>query len=131
MLAFEQKVYVWGSTENHRSGIPQSSPHLAMYRTPPSVPYPVEITSIFKASRPNSGGGGHRERDGYAGLMELKSGGFSFIARDSDGNVWVWGQLDASFFGGQWDFASASKRVVSPTKLGMPVTIRKTRQVEQ
>jgi SCF-associated factor 1 len=62
--------------------------------------------------------------------MELKSGGFSFLARDSEGNVWVWGQLDASFFGGQWDFASASKRVVKPTRLGMPVPIQKTRRVD-
>lgn len=91
------------------------------------MPYPVEITSTFKASPTKRTLGESTGAEGYAGILELKSGGFSFLARDSDGDVWVWGQLDASFFGGQWDFASASKRIVKPTRLGMPVTIQKTR----
>lgn len=94
------------------------------------MPYPVEITSVFKSSTSRRKAIPDAARDPYAGLVELKSGGFSFIARDSEGDVWVWGQLDASFFGGQWDYASASKRVVTPTKLGLPAPIQKTRYVQ-
>ncbi|KAJ9124146.1 hypothetical protein QFC22_000943 [Naganishia vaughanmartiniae] len=114
------RVYVWGSTENHRSGIPQRSVHLQTFRTPPGVPYPVEITSVFKSATNHVEKRASDNPSRYPGLVELKSGGFSFVARDSDGSVWVWGQMDASFFGGQWDFASASKRVVTPTRLGLP-----------
>ncbi|KAJ9106186.1 hypothetical protein QFC21_001330 [Naganishia friedmannii] len=118
------RVYVWGSTENHRSGIPQRSVHLQTFRTPPGVPYPVEITSVFKSTSSRVGTQLSGDSSRYPGLVQLKSGGFSFVARDSDGSVWVWGQMDASFFGGQFDFASASKRVVTPTRLGLPFGVK-------
>lgn len=118
---------MWGSTENHRSGIPQRSVHLQTFRTPPGVPYPVEITSVFKSTNNRVGKPVSHKDSRYPGLVELKSGGFSFVARDSDGSVWVWGQMDASFFGGQWDFTSVSKRVVTPTKLGLPLEVKQVR----
>ncbi|WWC69286.1 uncharacterized protein I206_103224 [Kwoniella pini CBS 10737] len=34
--------------------------------------------------------------DNDAGVVDLQAGGWSFTARQSDGSIWVWGQLDGS-----------------------------------
>lgn len=105
------RVYVWGSSQDGRLGLPIASEHLSYYRQRSSVPYPVEITSSFRS--PES-------QQGIGGIVELRAGGWGFAARDSSGGVYVWGRFDGLGFGGLGNPNNASHQIRTPSKLRLP-----------
>lgn len=112
------RVYVWGSSQDGRLGLPIASEHLSYYRQRSSVPYPVEITSSFRTP---GGGSEQNEEEGLGGgIVELRAGGWGFAARDSSGGVWVWGRFDGLGFGGLGNPNNASHQIRTPSKLRLP-----------
>lgn len=73
----------------------------------PDVPFPVQLQ--FSRVR----------------IVALVAGGMSFHALDSEGNVHVWGTLDATSFALNSDgFSEPGKRAPTPLKLELPSPIR-------
>lgn len=139
------RVYVWGSSSGGRLGLPIRSPHLSYHRSFSCVPYPVEITSSFtrlsssvsnapKIPYPTStltstsvlsSPSSSIDEDGdidpsHPGIIELRSGGFGFSARDSTGGVWLWGQLDGIQMGGLGNSANPYYMMRTPHRLRLP-----------
>ncbi|WVW82946.1 hypothetical protein I302_104961 [Kwoniella bestiolae CBS 10118] len=113
------KAYVWGSSDNNRLGgaeLATTRNHRRYIDIPSEISWNTSegkvknwnenlkdslITALSSKVQPEEGdvveregeeGGGRRR----SGVVELQAGGWSFTARQSDGSVWVWGQLDGT-----------------------------------
>ncbi|EAU90514.2 hypothetical protein CC1G_00898 [Coprinopsis cinerea okayama7 len=96
---YNPKVFVWGEAANGRLGtaeLPRASTN--------GVPFPFELKI------PN------------VRIVSIVAGGMSFHALDSNGNVFVWGTLNATSGGylPSDGFSEAGKRAGTPLKLRLP-----------
>ncbi|WWC60959.1 uncharacterized protein I303_103536 [Kwoniella dejecticola CBS 10117] len=108
------KAYVWGSSDNNRLGGAEAHTTKRFNRF---VDLPSEIswnpspdgtsktwseglqdslTSAISGKTADQDGGLDKVVCGANGIVDLQAGGWSFTARQSDGSVWVWGQLDGT-----------------------------------
>ncbi|GJJ10996.1 hypothetical protein Clacol_005225 [Clathrus columnatus] len=101
------QVYIWGNAADSRLGLRNTSSSRApiLYS---SVPYPRQL------------------RIPDVRLVDIVAGGWSFHALDSDGNVYVWGKLNAENHALLNDPISISGRAVDrPVKLQLPERVNK------
>jgi hypothetical protein len=104
--------YVWGSADNDRLGLPErrgpGGGRIVNHTR--RVARPESLSGSFRSHRD---GGARRWQDrlradlqtglqrkkgeerGSAGIVEMQAGGWSFAARDMEGVVWVWGELQS------------------------------------
>ncbi|KAJ7574459.1 regulator of chromosome condensation 1/beta-lactamase-inhibitor protein II [Mycena floridula] len=92
------RVFVWGPRDHGRLGLttfPKS--------TIPDVPFPTEL------------------KIPGARIVSLAAAGMSFQALDSEGSVYVWGQLDGTGYSLSMDgFSNSAKGSPTPLKLRLP-----------
>ncbi|KAL7424224.1 hypothetical protein Q5752_001810 [Cryptotrichosporon argae] len=120
------RTFVWGSANNARLTSLADQPRPGVVRRVAAVDRPLEITAQFGRARDWATAlGDALRRDfphrGHAGIVDLQAGGWGFTARDVDGGVWVWGQLDGQvlrFRAPSWEDRHC--QCPDPTKIPLP-----------
>ncbi|ORY27217.1 regulator of chromosome condensation 1/beta-lactamase-inhibitor protein II [Naematelia encephala] len=126
------RTYVWGSADNGRLGTARLDPKLprGVTRHQRWVDIPLDLTEDFPSAGQRGRTWGHALKDSLAmrdvrgegrGIVELQASGWGFAARDMDGGVWVWGQLDGSLLRFRApDWSDKYCQVPEPTLLPLP-----------
>ncbi|KAI9637852.1 regulator of chromosome condensation 1/beta-lactamase-inhibitor protein II [Dioszegia hungarica] len=126
----QPEPFVWGSTENDRLGLPaqvrpgggRTMSYAARVLRPHSLAGQFGGSGrrwIERLTLDLQGRGVEDKRD--LAIVEMQAGGWSFAARDVEGKVWVWGQLDGdlpAFRIASW--ADKYERVPEPTPIPLP-----------
>ncbi|KAF7370577.1 RCC1/BLIP-II protein [Mycena sanguinolenta] len=102
---FNPKVFVWGEKKNGRLGLGNKFPKCNL--TNGGVPFPTQL------------------RIPGARIVSIVSGGMSFHALDSEGNIYVWGTLNGQIGTLNSDgFSEPGKPAPTPLRLELPAKIR-------
>ncbi|KAJ7765433.1 regulator of chromosome condensation 1/beta-lactamase-inhibitor protein II [Mycena maculata] len=102
---FNPKVFVWGEKANGRLGLGSKVPRSGLMGG--GVPFPTQL------------------RIPEARIVAIVAGGMSFHALDSEGNIYVWGTLDATISTLTSDgFSKSGKTAPKPLRLDLPARIK-------
>ncbi|KAJ6518836.1 regulator of chromosome condensation 1/beta-lactamase-inhibitor protein II [Mycena sanguinolenta] len=102
---FNPKVFVWGEKKNGRLGLGNKFPKCNL--TNGGVPFPTQL------------------RIPGVRIVSIVSGGMSFHALDSEGNIYVWGTLNGQIGSLNSDgFSEPGKPAPTPLRLELPSKIR-------
>ncbi|KAJ7504381.1 regulator of chromosome condensation 1/beta-lactamase-inhibitor protein II [Mycena galericulata] len=102
---FNPKVFVWGEKANGRLGLGSKVPKSGLLSG--GVPFPTQL------------------RIPGARIVSIVAGGMSFHALDSEGNLYVWGTLDATISTLTSDgFSKSGKTASQPLRLDLPSRIK-------
>ncbi|KAJ7612459.1 regulator of chromosome condensation 1/beta-lactamase-inhibitor protein II [Mycena polygramma] len=101
---YNPKVFVWGENTHGRLGLGTKFPKSNVRG---GVPFPTQLR--FPKAR----------------IVSIVSGGMSFHALDSEGNIYVWGTLDGSTAALNRDgFSEPAKQAPSPLRLELPTRVK-------
>ncbi|KAF7356571.1 SCF-associated factor 1 [Mycena venus] len=104
---FNPKVFVWGSKANGRLGLGNKFPKTTLNAHGDGVPFPTQL------------------RIPQARIVSIVSGGMSFHALDSEGNIYVWGTLNGQIGSlGSDGFSEPGKPAPTPLRLELPSQIK-------
>ncbi|KAJ7334174.1 regulator of chromosome condensation 1/beta-lactamase-inhibitor protein II [Mycena albidolilacea] len=102
---FNPKVFVWGEKTNGRLGLGNKFPKCNLANG--GVPFPTQL------------------RIPGARIVSIVSGGMSFHALDSEGNIYVWGTLNGQTGSlGSDGFSEPGKPALTPLRLELPTKIK-------